>query len=177
VSPLVRAYLGIGSNLGARQKNCERACQLLADVVEITIIAMSSWREYPALTLDADEIQPAYCNGVIAIETTLSPNALLAHCHTIESTVGRERPPQKWAPRLIDIDLLDYAGLVRPAPQSGGLTLPHPELHRRPFVLEPLQEIAPRWRHPTFGKTATQLLEHISSTEAVPVVREMSRSA
>ena len=107
--------------------------------------------------------QPDYINAVAVGKTTLDPEALLALAKRLEQEAGR-LPGPRWGPRPLDIDILDFAGLAlgwagphdptRPA----HLVLPHPELHKRAFVLEPLIEVAPGWRHPVLGMTAEQML-------------------
>jgi 2-amino-4-hydroxy-6-hydroxymethyldihydropteridine diphosphokinase len=105
--------------------------------------------------------QPNFVNAVAAIETYLPPHALLTRLHAIERAAGRRRTI-RWGPRTLDLDILDYHGLVlRGAARHaarGGLTLPHPGMAERIFVLGPLAEIAPRWRHSLLHATADQLL-------------------
>jgi 2-amino-4-hydroxy-6-hydroxymethyldihydropteridine diphosphokinase len=108
--------------------------------------------------------QPNFVNAVAAIETHLPPPALLARLHAIERAAGRRRTI-RWGPRTLDLDLLDYRGLTsRGAPHTtarGTLALPHPGIAERSFVLEPLAEIAPRWRHPVSRATARELLRRL----------------
>lgn len=155
------AFIAIGSNLGNRYTWCKRALAQLAEPTTIVVIQHSRFSEYPALTLSPNDVQPPYLNGVAMVHTTLSPGLLLAHCQAIEIALGRRRPVQRWAPRIIDLDLLAYDGLVLTTPH---LTIPHPELHKRRFVLEPLAEVAPAWVHPGCGQTVTQLLEGVCSS-------------
>jgi 2-amino-4-hydroxy-6-hydroxymethyldihydropteridine diphosphokinase len=108
--------------------------------------------------------QPNFVNAVARIETHLPPMALLARLHAIERAAGRRRAI-KWGPRTLDLDLLDYHGLVRGRQRSqttgGTLTLPHSGIAERIFVLSPLAEIAPSWRHPQLHVTAAQLLRRL----------------
>ena len=108
--------------------------------------------------------QPNFINAVAAIRTHLPPAALLARLHVIERAAGRRRTI-RWGPRSLDLDLLDYHGLIRNEPSSdtapGSLILPHPGIAERIFVLEPLAEIAPNWRHPMLHATAKELLKRI----------------
>ena len=98
--------------------------------------------------------QPWFINAVASVETALMPDDLLARLHAIEHGFGRVRRERNEA-RTLDLDLLDYDSLVH---ESGNLILPHPRLHERAFVLKPLSELAPDWRHPVSGRTATDLL-------------------
>jgi 2-amino-4-hydroxy-6-hydroxymethyldihydropteridine diphosphokinase len=100
--------------------------------------------------------QPWYVNAVVSIETRLQPEALLALLHDIETQLGRVRRARNEA-RAIDLDLLDYNGLIRDHPPI----LPHPRMHERAFVLLPLAEIAPGWKHPVLGLSAGQLIARL----------------
>ncbi len=154
-----QGYIAIGSNLGDRQRQIDAAIQALHDHPAIHVIAVSRLHEYPALTLTAGEQQPPYLNGVIHIDTTLTPVALLEVLQMIEKNLGRIRSATtRWASRTMDLDIVTFDDLIL---TTEALTIPHPELHKRWFVLEPLAEIAPTWVHPRLGKTAQQLLEHI----------------
>jgi 2-amino-4-hydroxy-6-hydroxymethyldihydropteridine diphosphokinase len=108
--------------------------------------------------------QPNFVNAVARIDTHLPPEALLARLHAIERAAGRRRAI-KWGPRTLDLDLLDYHGFIRGRQQlragSGALVLPHPGIADRIFVLSPLAEIAPAWRHPQLHITAVQLLRRM----------------
>jgi len=105
--------------------------------------------------------QPDFVNAVAAIATHLPPEALLSRLHAIERAAGRRRTI-RWGPRTLDLDILDYHGLIlRSASRHtahGGLVLPHPGIPQRRFVLDPLSEIAPKWRHPMLYTTAGELL-------------------
>lgn len=153
-----RVFLGIGSNLGNRLENCQCAVDLLATHPDIDIIKESNWYESPAMTLPGAPEQPHYYNGVVLIETSLEPLALLQYLKDIEHRLGREDPHEKWAPRTIDIDILDYAGLIL---ESEQLMLPHPGIYKRTFVLVPLCDIAPDWIHPLLKKSAGEMLAAI----------------
>ena len=102
--------------------------------------------------------QPAFVNAVAEIETVLRPEALLDRLHLIERMAGRRRT-LRWGPRTLDLDLLDYHGLVRRPPARP--VLPHPGIAERIFVLAPLAEIAPHWRHPLTRRTACQMLRRL----------------
>ena len=106
--------------------------------------------------------QPDFVNAVAVIETSLPPQILLRKLHMIERAAGRKRG-RRWGPRTLDIDLLDYHGQRRD--QKGliqkALVLPHPGIHHRRFVLLPLQEVAPKWKHPTLRRTAAEMICHL----------------
>lgn len=104
--------------------------------------------------------QPDFVNAVAEVETGLPPADLLAHLHAIERQAGRERL-LKWGPRTLDLDLLDHDGLVNLSPPP---VLPHPGIAERIFVLAPIAEIAPHWRHPETGLTAAEMLEKLDPT-------------
>ena len=109
--------------------------------------------------------QPAFTNAALAIDTALAPSALLLHLQALERRAGRHREI-RWGPRTLDLDLLDYRGLVRD--DRSGLVLPHPGIAERPFVLIPIIEIAPAWRHPVSGLTAAEMLAKVApSAEGV----------
>lgn len=149
---LVTVYLGLGSNLGNRLHNLTQALGLLAPRVQIIQIS-SVFDTAPQENLH----QPRFFNMAVRAETTLSPEALLAFVKEIEMAMGRKKTPPN-SPRLIDIDILFYDVLVR---QSPGLTLPHPKLTRRSFVLMPLAEISPELQHPTTHKTVQKMLQEL----------------
>jgi 2-amino-4-hydroxy-6-hydroxymethyldihydropteridine diphosphokinase len=150
------AFIAIGSNLGQRKRYCDLAVEYLQRDPKVDVVAQSAWHEYPALTRDPDEQQPDFLNGVIAVQTDLLPPELLSLCHRVEDDLGRKRPTRRWAPRTIDLDILFFDELTI---KSAELTLPHPELHKRRFVLEPMAEIMPDWVHPVLGKTIAELKE------------------
>ncbi len=113
--------------------------------------------------------QPPFLNAVCAVATGLGPEKLLAKLQAIERDAGRHCGP-RWGARTLDLDVLDYHGLRR---SGGRLTLPHRELARRPFVLVPIAEIAPGWRHPVSGETARQLLDKLPDNEPGRIVARM----
>jgi 2-amino-4-hydroxy-6-hydroxymethyldihydropteridine diphosphokinase len=149
-----RAFLGLGSNLGNRENNILNAIHLLAGQAMINIEKISSLYEtQPVGFLE----QPYFLNAALWITTSLSPEKLLEVCLCIEKRLGRTREIH-WGPRYIDIDILVY-GEVEMATKL--LTLPHPYMHKRKFVLVPLHEIAPNV--PIYkGLTAGQVLESMS---------------
>jgi 2-amino-4-hydroxy-6-hydroxymethyldihydropteridine diphosphokinase len=114
--------------------------------------------------------QPPFVNAVARIATHLPPEALMRHLHAIERAAGRRRRIA-WGPRTLDLDLLDYRGLIRNRsyPMAGGrrpLLLPHPGIGARIFVLAPLREIAPNWRHPVTRESAATMLRRLQGVRA-----------
>lgn len=133
----MRAFVGLGSNLGAREATIARAVELLSDAEGVELVAVSQLRETEPW---GPVEQPRYMNGVAEIETDLPPRALLGVLLAVEQALGRERGGERWGPRTIDLDLLVYDDITIDEP---GLTVPHPRLHERRFALEPLAELAP----------------------------------
>jgi len=131
------AYIGLGSNLADPRAQVERALGRLARLPRSRLLRPSRlYRSAPWGMLD----QPEFVNAAAAIETGLSPPALMQALLAIERDAGRDRNGERWGPRILDLDLLLYGTLVLAEP---GLQLPHPHLHERAFVLLPLAEIAP----------------------------------
>jgi 2-amino-4-hydroxy-6-hydroxymethyldihydropteridine diphosphokinase len=151
----VRAFVGIGANLGDREATIRRAVELLDEVDGIEVVAMSTLRETEPW---GPVEQPAFVNGAVAVETTLEPSELLAALLDVERRLGRVRTGERWGPRTIDLDLLLYGERVVDEP---GLTVPHPRLHERRFALEPLAELAPDAIVPSRG-TVAELLRALS---------------
>jgi 2-amino-4-hydroxy-6-hydroxymethyldihydropteridine diphosphokinase len=147
-----RAYVGLGSNLGDRSATLTRALELLGERQAISLVAVSSFRETdPVGYLD----QPRFLNAAVAIETSLSPQALLLALLEIERELGRTREGPRYGPRTVDLDLLLMEGITVAEP---GLTVPHPRLHERKFALAPLAELDPTLVVPGHGSVG-QLLE------------------
>lgn len=141
--------LGLGSNLGVAPRWLVEAAQKLGDLLK-NVIFSSLYRSEPV----GYTPQPDFLNLVCRAQTDLPSLDLLHELQQIEHDLGRTRPFPN-APRTIDIDILAYGDLVLDTPE---LTLPHPRMHQRAFVLVPLAEITSEWRHPVFGKTAAELL-------------------
>lgn len=146
-----RAYVALGANLGTREATLRRAVALLDRREDTTIVALSQLRETdPIGYLD----QPRFLNGVVALDTDLVPRDLLAVLLEIERELGRVRNRVRNRPRPIDLDLLLYDEETIDEPE---LTVPHPRLHERRFVLEPLADIEPELRVPGHGTVAELL--------------------
>ena len=154
----VTVYLGLGSNLGNRQDNLDRALDLLSQRLRIGKVS-SVYDTEPVGNIE----QPRFLNLVCQIYTTLTPKELLILAKGIESKLGRvsSRPN---APRTIDIDILFYGDQVVETPE---LVIPHPRLAERAFVLVPLAEIAPGLVHPVSGKAIKELLEEVRGIQGV----------
>lgn len=159
-----RAWIALGANLGDRRRNIETALLRLAQTPGVRVVEASALIETEAVTAPGAPAQPAYLNAAAELATTLSPRALLRAMLAVEQAMGRSRgASQRWAPRAIDLDLLLYEDLTLHEP---GLVVPHPRMHSRRFVLEPLAQIAPKARHPGLGMTVEQLLAELTQAVA-----------
>jgi len=150
---LSAVYLGLGSNLGDKQTYINTALALLTERVGV-ILALSGFYETEPWGYESPE---TYQNVAVAIQTDLEPAALLLTTQAIERDIGRNHKTTngKYRDRVIDIDILLYDDLIL---QTQTLTIPHPLMHQRPFVLQPLNEIAPHIIHPILHKTIAELL-------------------
>ena len=152
------AYIGIGSNLGNREENCQKAIALLIEK-NINITKRSSLYEIEAWGVKE---QPRFINMAVEIETNLEPAELLKVIKEIENSMGR-RKGIRWGPRVIDLDVLLYDDLIL---KTHDLEIPHPGIKDREFVLKPLSEIAPDKIHPIFKKSIkTLLIELLESSQ------------
>jgi len=151
---LIALGANLPSDFGAPRETCIAALDVLRDI-GVLLVRQSRWYESAPVPATG---QPWFTNAVAAVETTLDAPDLLAVLHEVEDRFGRTREAH-WAARTLDLDLLDYRGQLRgatPPPQ-----LPHPRMDQRAFVLMPLADVAPGWRHPRHGRTVEQLIGNL----------------
>jgi 2-amino-4-hydroxy-6-hydroxymethyldihydropteridine diphosphokinase len=148
----MRAYLGLGANLGDRDATIRSAVELLGRDGGVDVVRVSTLRETDPVGL-VD--QPRFLNGVAVVETELSPRELLDRLLAVERELGRTRTGPRYGPRTIDLDLLVYGDETVDEP---GLTVPHPRLAERQFALEPLAEVEPDLVVPGRGRVSDLLL-------------------
>lgn len=149
------AYLSVGSNLGDKLRNCRRALEALAADGAVRVQARS--RVYRTEPVDYTE-QEWFINQVVRVETELGPAALLDRLQEVQRRLGRTEPVVRFGPRVVDLDILLYDRLVLEGPR---LSLPHPRMHRRRFVLKPLCDIGPDVVHPVLGRDVRTLLAEL----------------
>ena len=152
---MANCLLGLGSNLGNRQQQLNQATQQLAEHVAIDLLAVSRFHSTPPA--GGPSGQDPFLNAAVLLQTSLSPLELLSATQTIEGLLGREREVH-WGPRSIDVDLLIYDDVVC---CTEHLTLPHPWMVARRFVVDPAAEIAPTMVHPVLGWTLKRLEQHL----------------
>jgi len=151
-SDSVTAYLGLGSNEGNRHQYLLDAIQILEQHDEVTVANQSTVHE----TAPVSHIEQGdFLNQVVQVETALDPPSLLRVCLDTEASLGRVRE-ERWGPRTIDIDILFYGDDII---ELNGLTIPHPEVHKRSFMLTPLAEIAPEHVHPVLKSSIAAMLQ------------------
>ena len=169
---MVTAYVALGANLGDAHAALRRARVALDSAAHSRVIACSSIYKTPALDDDAvpmDPPSPDYLNAVLALETSLSAEDLLVFMQSIENAAGRQRP-YRLAPRTLDLDLLRFGSLRR---EKANLTLPHPRMMSRAFVLLPLAEIAPEQVTPAeLAAVQGQLIERIGPLEPLTAAKD-----
>lgn len=155
----VLAAIALGANLGDRESNLRFAVRRLRDAPGVSDVVMSGVIQTPALTLPGAAPQPDYLNAAATLRTTLSSRELLDLLLGIEREAGRDRSTEpRWGARVLDLDLLLFGERVI---EEEGLTVPHPRLHERDFVLRPLAEIAPELRHPRLKASVRELLDRL----------------
>lgn len=151
----VTAHIAIGSNLGDRARACFAAVQKLSAHPQINLVALSELIE--TAPVGGPVWSPPYLNGAIAVETTLGAHALFTELMRIEKDLGRQHF-ERWGPRTVDLDLLLFGERII---SSDNLIVPHPLMHERRFVLEPLAEIAPGAMHPALLMSVKALLDNL----------------
>ncbi len=150
----VIAYLGIGSNLGDPVQQCRDALREISSLKNVQVLRRSSlYRTQPVGSVSQDW----FVNGVLEVRTTFTTQQLLKALQWVEQTLGRVRT-EKWGPRAIDIDILLFGQEIV---ETGDLVIPHPEMHKRGFVLVPINEIAPYVIHPRYGVSMKGLLDRL----------------
>lgn len=153
-------YLSLGSNLADREANLRTAIAKLGEIGAVA--AVSSL--YETEPVDVAAGQPWFLNCAVKLDTEKMPRQLIAAILAIEQSMGRQRKPQQKAPRTIDIDILLFGSSIIEIPS---LTVPHPHMHERRFVLEPLTEIAPDARHPVYKRTIRELRDALPPGQTV----------
>lgn len=160
-----RVYIGLGSNLGDRKANIREAEEKLAALPETRIVKASSLYESEPL----GDAKTWFVNNVVEVETEFEPDELLKRTKAIETAMGRKRVKGKrWGSRIIDLDLLLFDGQTV---NKRTLKIPHPEMHKRRFVLLPLSELAPHVTHPQLGTTISELLGGLKDPKKVVLLR------
>lgn len=160
--------IGIGANLphahfGPPRATCGAALQML-EKKDVSIVDRSSWYETAPVPVSD---QPWYVNGVAAVTTSLPPEGLIARLLAVEATLGRTRGAPN-AARVVDLDLLAYGDQVRgEGDPRARLQLPHPRMHERSFVLNPLCDMAENWVHPVLNRTAAELRDGLRPRQAI----------
>jgi len=146
------AYMSVGSNIGDRQANCVNGINALVEISEAELIGKSQLYQTEPLYV---ENQEWFINAVFAIKTRLLPLELFHLAKKIETQFGRDLSAQRYGPRVLDLDILIVDNMIV---RTSQLTLPHPKLHERRFVLQPFADIAPNLNHPDLNKTIKELL-------------------
>lgn len=159
--PLV--YISVGSNLGPKVENCRQGISALTSGNDVNLVATSLfYRTAPVDFLDQDW----FVNAVVSIHTSLSPAALLQRLQVIQKMAGRGKKTIRFGPRVLDLDILLFGDLIIATPD---LVVPHPRMHKRRFVLQPLCDINPHLIHPIINKRVGDLLRNLNEDDQ-PVV-------
>ncbi len=167
-----RAFIGLGTNLGDRAANYRQAIQRIGHLPESPIVRHSSIYESEPV----GDIEGVFLNGVVELETEIPADLLMRRLLAIERVMGRKRTPgrkpagahRKYRPRIIDLDLLFFDNEIIQTPP---LTVPHPRLHERRFVLAPMAELAPALIHPVLNVSISELLAGLKSSQRVTLAR------
>lgn len=160
-----RVFLGLGSNLGDRVKTIRKAKEMISSIPGVSVSSSSSLYETEPVGISD---QPMFINAVLEVETDLSPKELFSKLKDIEAKLGRTKTI-RWGPRVIDIDILLYGKRII---EGKDLTIPHPEMAKRGFVLVPLCEITPEVRHPKLEKTIRELADGLGDFRGVEKIEE-----
>lgn len=149
------AYLSIGSNLGEPLRNCCTGIKLLCEDGQVELLAQSPFYEtQPVDYLD----QNWFVNAALHVRTRLSPQALLKKTQQVQKRLGRKTDAVRFGPRILDLDIIFYDDLCIESPR---LVIPHPRMHKRRFVLQPIYDIDPTVMHPGLGKNVQELLNQL----------------
>lgn len=158
------AYVGLGANLGDRERTLRAAVETLDGRDDVRVTDVSELRETEPV---GGPPQGLFLNGAVRLRTTLGPGELLTVLQAVENAFGRTRTV-RWGPRTLDLDLLLYEDRVVRTPS---LEVPHPRMHRRRFVLEPLCDLCPELEHPVLGKSVRELLDRLGAGPEEPPPR------
>lgn len=169
---MATAFIGFGSNLGNRIDYCDRAVTLLSLLPHSRLDAVSSLYETEPVNDGAAPGPEWFLNGVVQIETDIAPKSLLEICREIERSLGRDQDNRK-GPRTLDLDLLLYDDCII---NEQALTIPHPRLHQRRFVLAPLVELDPDRRHPVLAQSLRDLLAQLDDQSVVRLLNPQPNS-
>ncbi len=161
----VRVYIGLGSNLGDREASLRLAVRSIAELASVRIEGISRVYESDAV---GPGVQGAYLNAAVEATCERTAEALLEALFAIEARAGRVRTQEveRWAARTLDLDLLFFGNVCVEQP---GLVLPHPRLHERAFVLEPLRDLAPEFVHPRKGRSIAKLADDLADRSTVRI--------
>jgi 2-amino-4-hydroxy-6-hydroxymethyldihydropteridine diphosphokinase len=156
-------FIGFGSNVGNRPDYCDRAVTLLSLLPHSEVLGVSPLYETEPISDHAHPGEGWFLNGVVQLQTDITPRSLITVCREIERSLGRDEGDRK-GPRTLDLDILFYGQRVIEDPD---LIIPHPRLHQRRFVLAPLADLAPAWEHPVLHQTIAQLLDESADFSVV----------